>query len=146
MKPVDQGAQIWQILNFLMPWVWHLTNESFLISPLLSSVSLWVGVRWFESYLATNSGTRKTDFLMAHIITNLYHSSHQPCTPLEIIWTSSSGMDFFWHYSAKLITPFSIIKPSDAFEKTCIWRYGKWSICSFGANAPFSIISFSFDI
>ena len=28
----------------------------------------------------------------------------------------------------------------NAFEKLCIWKYyGKWSICSLGANAPFSI-------
>ena len=29
----------------------------------------------------------------------------------------------------------------DAFEISCVWKYyGKWSICFFGANAPFSII------
>ena len=39
------------------------------------------------------------------------------------------------------LTRYSIITPFDAFEMSCIWKYyGKWSICSFGANAPFSII------
>ena len=31
--------------------------------------------------------------------------------------------------------------PFDTFEISHIWKYyGKWSICSFGANAPFPII------
>ena len=39
------------------------------------------------------------------------------------------------------LTHYSIIAPFDAFEISCIWKYyGQWSICSFGANAPFSII------
>ena len=41
----------------------------------------------------------------------------------------------------KCVTLYSIITPVDTFEILCIWKYyGKWSICSFGANAPFSII------
>ena len=39
------------------------------------------------------------------------------------------------------LTLYSIITPFDYFEISCIWKYyRKWSICSFGANAPFSII------
>ena len=39
------------------------------------------------------------------------------------------------------LTLYSIITPFDAFEISSIWKYyGKWSICSLGANAPFSII------
>ena len=36
---------------------------------------------------------------------------------------------------------YHMITPFDAFEISCIGKYyGKWSICSIGANAPFSII------
>ena len=39
------------------------------------------------------------------------------------------------------LTLYSIIAPFDAFDISCIWKYyGKWSICSFWANAPLSII------
>ena len=39
------------------------------------------------------------------------------------------------------LTLYSTLTPFDAFEISCIRKYfGKWSICSFGANAPFSII------
>ena len=38
-------------------------------------------------------------------------------------------------------TLYSIITLFDAFEISCICKYhGKWSICSFGANAPFSMM------
>ena len=33
-----------------------------------------------------------------------------------------------------------MITPFDVFKTLCIWKYGKLSICSIGANAPFSII------
>ena len=36
------------------------------------------------------------------------------------------------------LTLYSIITPFDAYEISCIVKYyGKWNICSFGANAPF---------
>ena len=39
------------------------------------------------------------------------------------------------------LNPLLHITPFDAFEIPCILNYyGKWSICSFGANALFSII------
>ena len=39
------------------------------------------------------------------------------------------------------ISLYSIITPFGDFEIYCIWKYyWKWSICSFGANALFSII------
>ena len=39
------------------------------------------------------------------------------------------------------LTLYPIIAPFDAFEIPCILKYhGKSSICSIGANAPFSII------
>ena len=47
------------------------------------------------------------------------------------------------HEPARFIylTLYSIITPFEAFEISCIGNYfGKWSFCSFGANAPFSII------
>ena len=41
----------------------------------------------------------------------------------------------------KLLNRYSIIAPFDTFEISYISKYyGKWSICSFGANALFSII------
>ena len=41
----------------------------------------------------------------------------------------------------KRLNPLLHINAFDAFEISRIWKYhGKWSICSFGANAPFSII------
>ena len=40
-----------------------------------------------------------------------------------------------------VLTLYSIRTPFDAFEITCIGKYyGKWSVCSKRANAPFSII------
>ena len=39
------------------------------------------------------------------------------------------------------LTLYSTLTPFDAFKISSIWKYyGKSSICSFGANAPFSII------
>ena len=43
-----------------------------------------------------------------------------------------------WNYA---LTLNSIIAPFEGFEISCIRKcYGKWSICSYRANAPFSII------
>ena len=54
----------------------------------------------------------------------------------------------FWylsHMHKPLLTLYSIITPFEAFELQHIWKkkYGKWNVCSFGANAnaPVSIIS-----
>ena len=56
------------------------------------------------------------------------------------ISNNSKGGECYWQQA---LTLYSIITPSDAFEILCIWKYyGKWSICSFGANAPFSMIFF----
>ena len=45
----------------------------------------------------------------------------------------------FFSILASIINP--LIAPFVAFEILCIWKYyGKSSICSIGANAPFSII------
>ena len=44
---------------------------------------------------------------------------------------------------ASILTVYPMIMPFDNFEyHVHIFEniYGKWSICSFGANAPFSII------
>ena len=45
------------------------------------------------------------------------------------------------HLKVNLLTLHSIITQFDAFEiSRIVNHYGKWSICSLGANVPFSII------
>ena len=63
------------------------------------------------------------------------------------LWCISSGylpfakLPGLWISCIQRFTLYFIIISFDAFEISCIWKYyGIWSICSFGANAPLTII------
>ena len=96
-----------------------------------ASLCSWAG--WFEPYLVANPEGRlsrvETQFIFENNKTVQIqkelsdHGQHTVC----LDWS--------------LFTLYSMIKPFDAFEISCFWKYyGKWSICSFGANSLFSII------
>ena len=70
---------------------------------------------------------------------------------IQIVYRSDSVAERFFFVEMVLceivavyticLTLSSMIRSFDAFEISCILKYyGKWSICSFGANASFSII------
>ena len=69
---------------------------------------------------------------------------------IQTDWHSEFLKNWFWKKTTKktpadckkaYLTLYSIITPFDTHEISRIWKYyGKWSICSFGAIASFSII------
>ena len=104
--------------------------------------------------------------LFTHIITDSGKNAISKWLILSAIWIlhfyckishfGGPRVDFYYEHSILFpgrkylyfnvvliihLTLYSIITPFDAFEISCIWKYhGKCSICSFGANTPFSII------
>ena len=68
------------------------------------------------------------------------HNAHDATHPWIMFFTKIPTHPTY-SISIKYMLLYSIITPFDAFEISCIWKYyGKCSICSFGANASFSII------
>ena len=89
--------------------------------------------------------------LLSKRVVHFFNDGRQViCVLLAHPWTfgSSELTMYFFRYlivlTRKALQPFkilcTIITPFGAFEILCIWKYGKWSIFSFVAIAPFSII------
>ena len=65
--------------------------------------------------------------------------SKQALFPQKITANKPYFLTKFQQKLSSTFTHYYIIAPFNNFEISCIWKYnGKQSICSFGANAPFS--------